>query len=154
MAKDVTDQIRILIESGNWEKDLCLIDIKKNLNRISVFIDSKDGISISDCAMVHKFLNKSFEETDILDNYNLEISSPGLDMPFVVPMQYEKRIGSSVKIVTQTGSVHEGIMTNFDGNKVTLKEEKIVKEKGKKIKRSEEFLFSLAEIKETRLIIS
>ena len=66
---------------------------------LRVFIDHENGISVDDCAEV------SYQASAILDvedpintEYNLEISSPGMDRPLFKEKHYEQSIGEVVQV--------------------------------------------------------
>ncbi|QJR82366.1 ribosome maturation factor RimP [Alteromonas pelagimontana] len=66
---------------------------------LRVFIDHEDGITVDDCAEV------SYQASAILDvedpistEYNLEVSSPGMDRPLFKEKHYEEVIGQIVQV--------------------------------------------------------
>lgn len=65
---------------------------------LRVFIDHENGISVDDCAEV------SYQASAILDvedpistEYNLEISSPGMDRPLFKESHYEAALGEIIQ---------------------------------------------------------
>lgn len=66
---------------------------------LRVYIDSENGVTVDDCARV------SYQVSGVLDvedpipgNYQLEISSPGLDRPLFRPRDYERFAGQLVSV--------------------------------------------------------
>ena len=114
------------------EKNLFLVDIKFPMGRqIDVYIDSDDGIHISECAEVSRFLEKLLDESGLVpENYILEVSSPGMDNPLKVPRQYKRRIGRILEILKTDGKQIEGQLVEADDEKIKLRE--VVEEKKKK----------------------
>jgi ribosome maturation factor RimP len=66
---------------------------------LRIYIDKEDGVLLEDCTKVSHQLSGALDVEDpILDNYQLEISSPGADRPFFKISQFERFIGSTVVI--------------------------------------------------------
>lgn len=66
---------------------------------LRVFVDDAAGIDVSDCASVSRQLSSLFDVEDpISGEYQLEVSSPGLDRPLFNEEQYTQFIGCDVKI--------------------------------------------------------
>lgn len=109
--------------------DKFLVDILiQPVNRISVFIDGDNGISIDDCRKI----SRSLEEMLTSDNedFELNVSSPGLDRPLKLARQYLKNIGRGIEISTVLGEKVEGTLTSIDDKGLELIA--IVKDKKKK----------------------
>lgn len=70
---------------------------------LRVFIDREGGpVSVEDCANVSRGLNLILDVEDIIPggNYNLEVSSPGLDRVLRKPWHFEKAAGQTVYLKT------------------------------------------------------
>src|ERR1700684_1279741 len=78
--------------------DLFLVDVKMHANgKLIILLDGDKGIGIADCAAVSRYVGfRLEEESAIEDAYNLEVSSPGLDMPLTLVRQYIKNIGRNL----------------------------------------------------------
>jgi len=102
---------------------------------LRVTIDKPGGVTHEDCA------NMSREAGIILDvedavpgtSYTLEVSSPGLDRKLVRPADYERFVGSRVKLTTyepMDGSRQlEGRLESASGNRITLDVTPVAKRK-------------------------
>ncbi|MGD8265983.1 MAG: ribosome maturation factor RimP, partial [Chromatiales bacterium] len=65
------------------------------------------GITLDDCAAVsHQFSGVLDVEDPVSGNYDLEVSSPGLDRPLFVAEHFARFAGEQVKI--RTLSPHDG----------------------------------------------
>ena len=118
---------------SNLKEGHFLIDVAVGaLNQIQVYIDSLDGLPISECVFYSKLIEEHFDRD--VEDYELSVSSGGLDLPFTVPQQFEKYLGLDVEIVINDGRKQSGVLTNYDGTNVTIEVE--VKEliEGKKRK--------------------
>ncbi len=68
---------------------------------LRVYIDRKNGVSLSDCEKVSIRLGAKLEIDDpIAGPYKLEVSSPGLDRPLVKEEHFHRQIGKAVEIRT------------------------------------------------------
>ncbi len=68
---------------------------------LRVFIDKEGGVMLDDCAEVSREVSALLEVEDIVKTaYRLEVSSPGLDRPLKKPADYQRFVGSLVKVKT------------------------------------------------------
>ncbi len=66
---------------------------------LRIYIDHERGIDLADCGEVSGEVAALLDVEDpISGQYNLEISSPGLDRPLFTPEQYLKFVGEEAKI--------------------------------------------------------
>ncbi len=150
-----TEQIREVIDEALKEKECFLVDLNvREGNNILLEIDSLDGLSISDCVAFSKEINKSFDREE--EDFELLVSSPGLDKPFKVREQYLKNIGREVKVVRVEGDVVKGVLKEVDGDEVVVEFSYKQRIEGRKKKetivKQERITFN--NIKETTIIIS
>ena len=70
---------------------------------LRVYIDSAQGVSIQNCEQVSRSLNLHLDAEDIIDggNYNLEVSSPGLDRHLKRKNHFESVIGKQIWLKTK-----------------------------------------------------
>lgn len=85
---------------------------------ISVFVDSLQGVTISNCAHISRNLSEYFG--DQLNGYSLEVSSSGLDRPLTHPLQFEKNKGRNVTVELKAGKNINGILYSADAQEVIL----------------------------------
>lgn len=66
---------------------------------LRVFIDSETGITLDDCEAVSRQLSSIFDVEDpIATQYNLEVSSPGIERPLFNIGHYQRFLGQDVKL--------------------------------------------------------
>ncbi|MDQ5940159.1 MAG: ribosome maturation factor RimP [Pseudomonadota bacterium] len=66
---------------------------------LRIYIDHENGILVDDCTKVsHQISGVLDVEDPIIDNYHLEISSPGEDRPFFKVRQFSQFLGSTVMV--------------------------------------------------------
>lgn len=67
---------------------------------LRVYIDHADGISVDDCARVSRQVSAILDVEDPINTeYNLEVSSPGMDRPLFTAAHYEQFQGELAQVV-------------------------------------------------------
>ncbi|MAR00501.1 MAG: ribosome maturation factor RimP [Oceanospirillaceae bacterium] len=66
---------------------------------LRIFIDHEDGITVDNCADVSRQISSVLDVEDpISQEYNLEVSSPGMDRPIFTLEQYAALAGNIVEV--------------------------------------------------------
>lgn len=70
---------------------------------IEVFVDTDTGISIENCRYLSKRISEALETDEKIrqllhDRYRLDVSSPGISRPLVLPRQYVKNVGRRLQV--------------------------------------------------------
>ena len=66
---------------------------------LRLFIDSDNGITLDDCEAVSRQVSAVLDVEDpIKTEYNLEVSSPGLDRPLFTFDQFAQYVGEDVQV--------------------------------------------------------
>jgi ribosome maturation factor RimP len=129
---------------------LFLVDVKVGIgNRIKVRIDSDESVLVQDCRALSKFVESNLDREK--EDFELEVSSAGIDFPLVNIRQYIKNIGRSVQVLTVDGSTYKGKLLAATESEIEVANEK--KEKGKKVV-VENTTVDFNKIKETKIVIS
>jgi ribosome maturation factor RimP len=129
---------------------LFLVAVKvSSSNRITVLADKKEGITIDECAMLHRHIEKSLDRD--AEDFELQVSSPGLDTPFVVIEQYYRNEGRKVEVVDNEGLKFTGILKNVTKGGFDLETEIKVRGKGKVLK---DVPFNFDQIKTAKAVLT
>jgi len=118
---EMTDKENIIkiMEELLANTDKFLVDILiQPVNRISVFIDGDRGVSIDDCRKISRSLEKRLNEE--IEDFELNVSSPGLDRPLKLLRQYKKNVGRGMEIITINQEKVEGILLSVDDSGVEI----------------------------------
>ena len=68
---------------------------------LRLYIDSEDGIGVDDCEIVSRQVSAIMDVEDpITGQYNLEVSSPGIERPLFVVAHYMRFLGHDVRLRT------------------------------------------------------
>ena len=142
-------KIQALIEEYIKGTGLFLVAVKiSSSNRITVLADKNGGITIDECASIHRLIANNLDRDE--EDFELQVSSPGLDTPFVVIEQYYKSEGKKVEVIDNEESRHLGILKNVTKGGFELETELKVKGKTKELK---DISFNFEQIKSTRVIL-
>ena len=112
--------------------DCFLVEVRmKPGNKIQVFLDADQGISLGVCTQINRKLYGKIEEATLFEpgDFELEVSSPGLDEPLKLPRQFIKNIGRPVEVVLKDGRKITGKLIASDATTLQVEE---TKGKGKK----------------------
>lgn len=93
---------------------------------LRVYIDSPKGIDVDDCADVSHQISAVLDiEDPISTEYNLEVSSPGLDRPLFKASHYQEVVGQTISVklqIPQDGRRnYKGQLTECDDHSFTVK---------------------------------
>jgi len=149
------EQIREII-TQKIEADGCfIVDVKvSTTNKITVLIDSMEGISIDYCIQISRLIESSFDREE--EDFELEVSTPGLGQPLKVLDQYKKNIGREVEVTPFESAPFKGTLVEVNDTHFLVKEEKKVKIEGKKKKELKVFNrnYKFDEVKSVKIIVS
>lgn len=114
--------------------DRFLVDVViKNDDLILIFLDADTSLTIDHCVEVSRFVESRLNRDE--HDFELRVSSSGLDHPLSMPRQYIKNKGRNIRLELHDGSSHLGKITDADENHVTI--EIIHEKKRNKIKQQE-----------------
>ena len=146
------EKIHFLVEEV-LAVDQFIVDITVGSgNAIHVSLDSDTGISIGECAQISRHIENSLDRE--IEDFSLEVSSPGLTSSFKVLRQYLKNIGREVDAVANSGDKQKGILKAADSEGFEL--EVVAKEKieGKLVLVTKSLKYNFDQIKTVKLLIT
>jgi len=112
-------QVRSIAEEGLSGTDKFVVDVLvKSTNKIMVFIDSESTLTIDDCRTLSRFIEGRFDRET--EDFELQVSSPGIDKPLKDIRQYKKHIGRKVEVVTQEDKKITGSLSVINEQGITL----------------------------------
>jgi ribosome maturation factor RimP len=100
---DLTAAIHTLAEGLLKDESFFIVDVtasvKRKPGKIVVVLDGDGAVSIDDCAELSRKLSDALDSSNMLDdNYQMEVTTPGLDHPLRMHRQYKKNIGRVLKV--------------------------------------------------------
>ena len=98
---------------------LFLIDWKISQDdKISILADGDEGLSIEEIVRISRYVENNLDREDC--DFALEVSSPGVGTPLVIPRQYKKNIGRLLEASLNNDTTIEGEIVDADEEGVTL----------------------------------
>jgi ribosome maturation factor RimP len=148
------EQIQHLVENILDPKRQFLVDISvKPGNKIGVAVDNFEGISLDECAEISRKIEAGLDSKN--EDFELEVSSPGLTQPFLVIQQYKKNINREVDVLLKNGIKIKVRLISVEENGITVETRKEVKSGKKKKKEAiiENQFIEFEHIKSTKIIL-
>jgi ribosome maturation factor RimP len=143
-------KIEKLVNEFIKETELFLVTVKvSSSNRITVLADTMKGITIDECVVLHRYIERNLDPN--AEDFELQVSSPGLDMPFGVIEQYYKNEGEQIIVIDLDDNRFSGKLKNVTGGGFELETE--IKIKGK-IKEVKEISFNYDQVKSAKTIVT
>ncbi len=130
--KRVVDLVQDIAGPYCKENSLELVDVefvKEGPHRyLRVMIDKEGGVSLDDCQLVSRFLNKKMDKLDPIEEmYFLEVTSPGVERELKRDEDFEKYIGHKVQVKLfqpiEGQKVFTGTIKSYQDGKFTLERE-------------------------------
>lgn len=146
--------IKTLAQQKIGGTPLFLVDVKiKPVNKIEVFIDSPSHITVDECVSLSRFIESNLDRE--VEDFELTVSSPGLDQPFKVMDQYRKYIGKEVSVLKKDGIKIIGKLKDVNDARVLVETKRTERKETGKGRHTilEEIGIDHAQIKETKLIL-
>jgi ribosome maturation factor RimP len=125
-------------------------------NHILIELDNDESIAVSDCMKISRYVEHELLDRDV-DEFGLEVTSPGLDKPFKMLRQYRKNIGREVEVkYAEDGRKFKGLLKEVTEAGIVLETKKKERLEGrkKKVWVTESHDIAFDKIKETKVVIT
>lgn len=123
----VEQKIAEVISAPLKNKDIELVKVTYSNKNLQIFIEKIDGagVSIKDCEIASKLISTILDVEDLIkENYNLEVSSPGLDRPLTKIEDFirfaDKQVKLSLKEKVLERKKIKGTIKAVENNKITI----------------------------------
>jgi len=128
-----TERIEEIVKDWIEDKDIFIVALSIGSgNTIKVLLDKPEGITIDECVLISRTIEAKLNRDE--EDYELQVSSPGLDMPFMVIEQYYKNRGNEIEVITEDGLKNKGVLNKVTDKGIELGiKARVKKEKGKKV---------------------
>ncbi len=152
ISKDI---VRNIVSSVIDGTSIFVVDIRVDgANKIHVEVDKPEGITIEECVNISRAVENGFDRE--AEDFELEVSSPGLTEPFKVMEQYHKNCGRQVDVVKKDGQKINGLLQQVDDDGVVLEVKAKIKEAGQKRAKTvmQTVVIKFSDIKTTKVTIT
>jgi len=124
----LADRVRALTEEVIAGTDYFLVDVEvrghKGTRVLEVYVDSETEMGHDDLATISKEVGFLLDVEDVVEgSYKLELSSPGIKRPLMMPQQYRKNVGRTLRVRYEDEDDEEivvGDLTNADDEMIEL----------------------------------
>ena len=142
-----------LVEEAIEGTDQFIVDVfVKNDNLILVYLDADSAVTIADCVKVSRHIENNLDRE--VEDFELRVSSAGLDYPIRLPRQFVKNTGKLIDVLCEDGEKQRGKLLLFDETSITIEETTTKKHcKLKKESLGEPISIPFTAIKEIKLVI-
>ncbi|MCU1350413.1 MAG: ribosome maturation factor RimP, partial [Acidobacteria bacterium] len=148
LPEQVEQEIDKIVSSEGME--LVHIEYRKQGRSwlLRVDIDKEGGVNLEDCSLISQQVSTYLDVEDpIPGEFELQVSSPGLDRKFYKDSDYQKFLGRLVRVKTSKAirglHVIVGRLKEFDGRNIVVTDPVM--------KKDPDYEIALGDIKETRL---
>jgi ribosome maturation factor RimP len=143
-----------LIQEHFIGTDKFIVDVKVLAgNVVEIYIDAPNHILISDCVELSRYVESNLDREK--EDFELQVSSPGATQSFKVIEQYKKYIDTKVKVITNDGAKHEGVLKAANDSEFVIEETRREKKAVGKGNHTviEDITFKYNQIKETKSVL-
>lgn len=152
----ITSQlVRDIVVNTIKGSELFIVEVSVNAgNKILVLLDSMKGACIDDCIKVSRAVEQQFDRE--VEDFELEVSTPGLSNPFKVIQQYLKNVGKDIEVVLNTGQKYTGKLLLVEDDAFCMEHQHKIKREGKKRPEleTEQLNFIFDDVKTTKIVIN
>ena len=143
--------IRTLAESGLESPDHFIVSLQvKSGNKIMIQLDGDKGVTVKDCVRLSRAIESQLDRD--VEDFALEVSSPGIDQPLKMERQYRKNIGRQMQFHLMEDRYVEGVLKGISEGKLQV--EKNLSKKDKKAGVDPQTEIDLNEVKKAIVTIS
>jgi ribosome maturation factor RimP len=152
--KKVTQLVNERIEE--LDNGLFIVDLRiSSSNQINVELDKYEGnVSVDDCIRVSRNVEHNLDRDE--QDFELHVSSAGLDKGLRVFAQYKKNVGRDVKVKRKEGGKIEGTLIDATEEQIVVQTTRKERIEGKKKKQTivEDHVIPMSNVLETKIVIS
>jgi len=123
-------------------------------NNITVLLDNDAGVSISDCVAMSRHIESGLDRE--IEDFSLNVMSPGLTEPFKILRQYQKNIGKQIDVLTKENKKVTGKLLSATDEGIAVEMKSKERIEGKKAKQLiiNNINLTFNQIKQTKVVIS
>lgn len=117
------------------EKKFFLVSLTiSSTNKIVLRVDGMEGVKIEDCVKISRVIEQGLDREE--EDFELEVSSAGLDSSFMVKEQYQKNVGRNIVMKFPGGIKLEGKLIEANEEDFVVEYQRKEKIEGRKKKQT------------------
>ncbi|MDA3818970.1 MAG: hypothetical protein PF590_00640 [Candidatus Delongbacteria bacterium] len=123
------EEVKRLINSALKEREFLVDCTVSKSNQVMVYVDGFQNFSIDDCRRISNAIESGLDRNK--EDFQLTVSTPGLDKHFKVREQYIKYVGKKIEVILNDGNKiiadlksvdDDGIQIAYQKNKKQIQE--------------------------------
>lgn len=121
---NLEESIKLAVESLDAQLYDIVIARENDKNIYRVLVTSPDGISLDKCAQISRMISPMLDVQEPMSGeYNLEVSSPGIERKLKTIEHFKASIGEKVKVKDIATEVYKGELISADDEKIVISTE-------------------------------
>lgn len=121
---NLEESIKLSVESLGAELYDIVSTKENDRNIFRVLVTAKGGINLDKCAEISRMISPILDVNEPMSGeYNLEVSSPGIERKLKKPQHFKASIGENVRIKDFATEIFKGELLNADDDKIVIKTE-------------------------------
>lgn len=121
---NLEETIKLTVESLGANVYDIVTTRENDRNIFRIYVTAKEGISLDKCAEISRLISPILDVNEPMSGeYNLEVSSPGIERKLKRKEHFIASVGEKVKVKDLATETYKGELTNADDEKITIKTE-------------------------------
>ncbi len=121
---NLEESIKIAVEGCDAQVYDFVTIKENNINIFRVYVTSPKGISLDKCAEISRMISPILDIDEPMNgNYNLEVSSPGIERKLKKPQHFKASIGEKIRLKDFEKNIVKGELLFADENEIKIKTE-------------------------------
>lgn len=121
---NLEETIKLTVESLGANVYDIVTTRENDRNIFRIYVTAKEGISLDKCAEISRLISPILDVNEPMNGeYNLEVSSPGIERKLKRKEHFIASIGEKVKVKDLATETYKGELINADDQKITIKTE-------------------------------
>ena len=137
------------------EKKFFLVSLTiSSTNKIVLRVDGMEGVKIEDCVKISRVIEQGLDREE--EDFELEVSSAGLDSSFMVKEQYQKNVGRNIVMKFPGGIKLEGKLIEANEEDFVVEYQRKEKIEGRKKKQTitETKTYKYQQVNDVKLVMN
>ncbi len=121
---NLEESIQMTVNSCGVELYDIITTKENNVDIFRVLISSPNGITLNQCSKISKLLSPILDvDEPMYGNYNLEVSSPGIERKLRKTQHYQASIGENISIKDFDKNIIKGTLKNANEKEIIISTE-------------------------------
>ena len=121
---NLEETIKLTVESLGASLYDIVTTRENNRNIYRVLVTAEGGISLDKCAEISRMISPILDVDEPMSgDYNLEVSSPGIERKLKTKEHYKASVGEKVKVKDLATETYKGELIAADDENITIKTE-------------------------------